>query len=149
LFASGTRGRKASYARVRFGGWTDAPIFFHFVSKEDFIPDYEGVALPNLKAAHQHAMRLVGHTIAALADEDLRLWMIEIADERQCVVLTVLFPLTPPPKGPGPAHPTLPGPASSGATRLVRAEAREGSAQTNSRSFLSSSPLYISATYSP
>jgi hypothetical protein len=82
--------------------------FFHFVSKEDFIPDYEGVALPNLKAAHQHAMRLVGHTIAALADEDLRLWMIEIADERQCVVLTVLFPLTPPPKGPGPAHPTLP-----------------------------------------
>jgi hypothetical protein len=126
--------------------------FFHFVSKEDFIPDYEGVALPNLKAAHQHAMRLVGHTIAALADEDLRLWMIEIADERQCVVLTVLFPLTPPPKGPDRRtrrSPSRTGPASSGATRLVRAEAREGSAQTNSRSFLSSSPLYISATYSP
>jgi len=45
---------------------------FHFLSKDEFIPDYEGVVLANLRAAHRHAMRLVVQTIPALADEDLR-----------------------------------------------------------------------------
>jgi hypothetical protein len=72
--------------------------FFHFLSKDEFIPDYEGVVLANLNAAHRHAMRLVVQTIPALADEDLRHWKIEIADERQYVALTVLFPVAPPPE---------------------------------------------------
>jgi hypothetical protein len=80
--------------------------FFHFASKQDFVPDYEGVLLADLRAAHRHAMRLIAQTIAVLAGEDLRHWTIEIADERQYVVLTVLFPLAPPPspQGPEPAH---------------------------------------------
>jgi hypothetical protein len=73
--------------------------FFHFVSKDDFIPDYDGAVLSGLKAAHGHAVRLVAQTLPILADEDPRHWKIEIADERQFVLLTVLFPAPPP--GPG------------------------------------------------
>jgi hypothetical protein len=79
--------------------------FFHFVSKEDFIPDHDGMVLRDLKTAHLHAMRLVTATIPALGDEDLRTWKIEIADERQYTVLTVLFPVAPPPPiGPEPTR---------------------------------------------
>ena len=88
---------------------------FHFVSKEDFIPDYDGVVLENLlKAAHGHAMRLVAQTAPALRDEDLRHWTIEIADERQCIVLTVLFPVAPPPPPRQAPEPTRARPRGAG-----------------------------------
>jgi hypothetical protein len=69
--------------------------FFHFVSRDDFIPDYDGVILDDLRIAHRHAMRLVSQTLPVLGDDDPRDWKIEIADERQFVLLTVIFPLRP------------------------------------------------------
>jgi hypothetical protein len=72
--------------------------FFHFASRDEFIPDHDGVVLDDLKAAHRHAMRLVWQTIPLMRGEDLRHWFVEVADESQLVVLTVLFPAAPPPR---------------------------------------------------
>jgi hypothetical protein len=66
--------------------------FFHFASKHEFVPDYDGVILGSLSAAHLHATRLVSQTLPLLGSDDPREWTIEVADERQLVVLTVLFP---------------------------------------------------------
>jgi hypothetical protein len=70
--------------------------FFHFASKDDFVPDYDGVILDDLKAAHQHAIGLVWQTFPLMRGEDLRHWRLEVADESQLVHLTVLFPAVPP-----------------------------------------------------
>src|SRR5829696_1544288 len=61
--------------------------FFHFASHTEFIPDYDGVILDDLKAAHRHAMRLIWQTIPIMQGEDLRHWHVEVADESQFVVL--------------------------------------------------------------
>jgi hypothetical protein len=36
--------------------------FFHFASKDDLVADAEGVDLPDLRAAHRHALRLIHQT---------------------------------------------------------------------------------------
>jgi hypothetical protein len=73
--------------------------YFHFVSKDEFIPDYDGVVLEDLKVAHGHAMRLILQTVRAMPSEDFRHWHVEVADESQFVALTVLFPAPPPVAG--------------------------------------------------
>jgi hypothetical protein len=52
--------------------------YFHFASHTEFIPDYDGVVLDDLKAAHRHAMRLVWQTIPIMQGEDLRHWHVEV-----------------------------------------------------------------------
>jgi hypothetical protein len=64
--------------------------FFHVASADEFVPDYEGIILDDLKSAHVHANRLVAHMLALLPYEVSRLWSVEIADEDQLVLLTVL-----------------------------------------------------------
>jgi hypothetical protein len=66
--------------------------FFHFVGKDEFNPDPHGIFLDNLKAAHEHAWRLIRHTMPFVPEEDRRHWLIEIADETQLVLMAVLFP---------------------------------------------------------
>jgi len=67
--------------------------YFHFVSRDDQIPDVEGVDLPNLRAAHRHALRLIHQTAPFIPDgPDWRGWRIEVACERTEKILTVLFP---------------------------------------------------------
>jgi hypothetical protein len=70
--------------------------FFHFASNDEFIPDEDGEVLDGLKAAHLHAMRLVNQTASTLRQDDPNHWTIEVADERQAVLLTVLFSARPP-----------------------------------------------------
>jgi hypothetical protein len=68
--------------------------FFHFASKDEFIPDDDGIELAGLAAAHDHARRLVGMAGAMFARlRDGRSWTIEIADEDQLVHLVVLVPV--------------------------------------------------------
>jgi trans-2-enoyl-CoA reductase len=69
--------------------------FFHFASNDEFILDHDGVVLDDLEAAHTHAMRLIWQTVAVMGGEDFRQWRVEIAEESQGVVLTVLFPSVP------------------------------------------------------
>jgi hypothetical protein len=112
--------------------------FFHFASRDDFIPDFDGVALEGLAAAHRHAVRPARQTRALLAAGEPRHWTIEIADERQRVVLTVLFPAAAPggpakdPDGGGrrPAPPLGPGQASRLDPPLTRWTSPSGS-ETN------------------
>jgi hypothetical protein len=85
--------------------------FFHVVSKREFIGDEHGVVLDGPRAAHRHAMRLVGRTLPVLGSEDLRDWRIEITDQRQSMLLTVLFPATAPLDGA--ARQRTPAPVSS------------------------------------
>lgn len=64
---------------------------FHLVSKQRVVRDDDGAILDGLKAAHLHALRLVRETLPVLGEDDRRQWRIEIADERQSTLLTVLF----------------------------------------------------------
>lgn len=92
--------------------------FFHFASQSDRVPDFEGVELDTLPAAHRHALRLVRETVAMVADpEGWRSWRVEIDDAARRRVLTVLFPVTAPPlRGDGDGLPAT-GPAASQARR--------------------------------
>jgi hypothetical protein len=70
--------------------------YFHFVSKDDEIPDVEGVDLPDLRAAHCHALRIIHQTAPFIPEgPDWRGWRIEVARERSENILTVLFPASP------------------------------------------------------
>ena len=70
---------------------------FHLVSKQRVVRDYDGAILEGLKAAHLDALRLVRETRPVLGEDDRRQWRIEIADERQSTLLTVLFSGAAPP----------------------------------------------------
>ena len=90
--------KQHSRPMLHMGGWkevlSDGSYFFHFASPEQFIPDHDGVVFPNLKAAHAHALRLIGKTQPLMRHDVSGRWTIEIADERKFLVLTVLFPAT-------------------------------------------------------
>jgi hypothetical protein len=73
---------------------------FHFVSDEDCsIPDHDGVVLTDINAAHRHATRLINRTVPFMAGQNLRHWRIDVADETNRTLLTVLFPATFPTHG--------------------------------------------------
>lgn len=68
--------------------------YFHFASKDDLVPDHEGVDLTNLSAAHRHAVRIIHQTAPFIPDgPDWRGWRIEVASERCEQILLVLFPV--------------------------------------------------------
>jgi len=67
--------------------------FFDFLSVEERVPDGEGVELTDLRAAHLHASRIIQQTMPFIADgPDWRGWVVDVRDEREGHVLTVLFP---------------------------------------------------------
>jgi hypothetical protein len=72
-----------------------ARFYFHYWHRGSLrVPDDEGgVELSNINAAHQHALKLVQQTLPLFDSADeARGWYIEIADEEDRHVLTVLFP---------------------------------------------------------
>lgn len=69
-------------------------FFFHFVSPDDLVRDELGVMLADLAAAHAHAMRLVRELIPVLPEADRRKWRIDICNEAQSHLVTVLFPVS-------------------------------------------------------
>ena len=65
---------------------------FRFSSGKEFVPDNVGTELPNLKAAHLHAVELIDKTVRFMSDvSDWRGWRIVVTDAQQ-PLLTVLFP---------------------------------------------------------
>jgi hypothetical protein len=69
---------------------------FHFASRGgEQIPDFEGVELPDLRAAHQHAVKLIRRTALFTCRRwNAREWSLQVIDrERGASVLTVLFPV--------------------------------------------------------
>jgi hypothetical protein len=72
-----------------------ARYYFHYWCRGSLsVPDDDaGVELPDIKAAHRHALKLVQQTLPLFSDADeTRGWWIEVADERDEHVITVLFP---------------------------------------------------------
>jgi hypothetical protein len=67
--------------------------YFHLYNDVD-VPDYEGVVLPDLKAARAHAVRCARITFAETAKDEGRVVLhhrIDIGDERGTVLDTVRF----------------------------------------------------------
>jgi hypothetical protein len=90
-----TRGRKLCIRRA------NAPTrslivpryLFRFSSGKEFVPDNVGTELPNLKAAHLHAVELIDKTVRFMSDvSDWRGWRIVVTDATEQPLLTVLFP---------------------------------------------------------
>ena len=66
---------------------------FHFSSGKESVPDNVGTELPNLKAAHLHAVELIDKTVRFMSDvSDRRGWRIVVMDATEQPLLTVLFP---------------------------------------------------------
>jgi hypothetical protein len=66
-------------------------FFFHLASKDDRIFDTKGHEFSDLAAAHRHAMLLI-HKMVSLDDMDWRGWSINVTDESNRSVLSVMFP---------------------------------------------------------
>jgi hypothetical protein len=68
-------------------------FYFHFASRDLHIPDDHGVELPDAATAARHAALLVRQTRPfVLEGPSWEGWVIEIADEKQRLVQTVVFP---------------------------------------------------------
>ena len=70
-------------------------FFFHFWSRRRLIRDTEGRELPDLAAAHRHAMLLIKKAAVLLDDLEWRGWSIKVTDAADRTVLNVLFPEAP------------------------------------------------------
>jgi hypothetical protein len=66
-------------------------LFFHVSSKDDHVCDTKGRECTDLAAAHRHAMLLI-HKMVLLDDMDWRGWSINVTDESNRSVLSVMFP---------------------------------------------------------
>ena len=90
-----TRGRKLCISRANAS--TRSLILprylFRFSSGKEFVPDNVGTELPNLKAAHLHAVELIDKTVRFMSDvSDWRGWRIVVTNATEEPLLTVLFP---------------------------------------------------------
>jgi uncharacterized protein DUF6894 len=69
-----------------------ARFFFHFVSKDKFIPDPNGRELEDVGAAHGHALLIIEKSVVLLSHEvDWKGWSINVSDASGRVLLSVLF----------------------------------------------------------
>jgi len=70
-----------------------ARFFFHLVSKDKIIRDPNGREFENIGAAHRHAQTIVEKSILLLCHElNWTGWSINVSNENDDTVLTVLFP---------------------------------------------------------
>ena len=70
------------------------PRFYFPLHDDGYVPDDEGVELPNLDAARAHAVRCAALTFGELAKDEGRVVLhhrIDIEDERHVVLETVFF----------------------------------------------------------
>ena len=70
------------------------PRFYFPLHDDGYVPDDEGVELPNLDAARAHAVRCATLTFGELAKDEGRVVLhhrIDIEDERHIVLETVFF----------------------------------------------------------
>jgi hypothetical protein len=75
-------------------------FFFHLSSKEEFLPDLDGVELTDLSDAHRRAVRLIDQVTSVLdREQEWPGWTIMITDEADRSVLTVVFTVAQPPRG--------------------------------------------------
>ena len=70
--------------------------YFHLCAPDERFPDPDGSVISDLAEAHSRAVRLADRVMMfggfAKCQPDLRRWTVEITDERQKPVLTVIFP---------------------------------------------------------
>jgi hypothetical protein len=66
--------------------------FFHMACKERLVLDEKGRELSCIRAAHQHALRLIHQTMTYLQPEDVNGWMVKVANDNGRTELIVLFP---------------------------------------------------------
>jgi hypothetical protein len=70
--------------------------YFHLCAPDERFDDPEGSEVSDLAEAHSRAVRLADRVMMfggfAKCQPDLRRWTVEITDERQEPVLTVIFP---------------------------------------------------------
>jgi Domain of unknown function (DUF6894) len=78
-------------------------FYFHLSAPDQDFPDNIGSDVSDLTAAHSIAVRLMKRVmmVSSFADfaPDLRRWTVQVADERQRPVFTVMFPTYFFPKG--------------------------------------------------
>jgi len=72
-------------------GTTMARFYFHIVTTDDFIPDFDGSELDTLRACYDHAFGIVRACLPHLEDDERR-WWIEIADSEGQLAMAVLYP---------------------------------------------------------
>lgn len=70
--------------------------YFHLCAPDERFEDPEGSEISDLSEAHSRALRLADRVMMfggfARSQPDLGRWTVQIADERQKPVLTVIFP---------------------------------------------------------
>lgn len=66
-------------------------FYFHISSKDEDVPDHDGMELKNLAQAHDHAMTVIRDTLPFVVDQLDRGWLLDVADANGRVVLTVPY----------------------------------------------------------
>ena len=66
-------------------------FYFHVVTTDDSVPDYEGSDLHSLAQCHDHALKIIRECLPCL-ETDERRWWIQVADWQGKDVLAVLYP---------------------------------------------------------
>jgi hypothetical protein len=71
-------------------------LFFHFVARDEWVPDEAGHQCNDLPDAHRHAMRLISFVhLASPRVQDEKRWVIRIVDEYGRLALAVVVPRAP------------------------------------------------------
>jgi hypothetical protein len=71
-----------------------ALYFFHMASKEQQLVDEKGREMSCIRAAHQHALYLINQALTYLKPDDVKGWMVKVANGSGCTELIVLFPVS-------------------------------------------------------
>ena len=83
-------------------------FFFHIKTPDEYFEDDIGSDLDDLAAVHSVAARLVScvmrWTPLGNNPPDFRHWIVKVTDERQQLVLSMMFPLNSVPKSRNDAH---------------------------------------------
>jgi hypothetical protein len=68
--------------------------YFDIVGKAEAFTDTEGIKLPNDAVAHEYAINLIGKTMLYDSEDcDWRGCRIDVLDERQALIVNVLYPI--------------------------------------------------------
>jgi hypothetical protein len=79
------------YAAVKPRGHAVMPrYYFHLASKQKQLRDPDGRELPDLDAAHRHAVKMIDKMMLYLPHEDFDGWVVEVCNAADAVELVVL-----------------------------------------------------------
>jgi hypothetical protein len=65
--------------------------YFHVLSEDECISDWQGTELKDLSACHEHALRIIG-ACRPFIQSDPRRWWIDVEDSEGEKRLMVVFP---------------------------------------------------------